>query len=260
MNLTATNSNSESSTRVPPVPWGWGDMLVAIVLAALSLLALNLIGLAASVLLGIPLRENSQVLTVFLVIQDLVIVATAWLFTVVRYRVGWDRLGLRAYLVPLGCSLSLGLLLLSYVIRFVYGLIALALGMRIQQQEVLSRLDMQGLGFLLTLVAAAVVAPVAEEIFFRGFLYSGLRGRIGVIGAMLASTMFFTALHLSVELFIPIFVLGLFLALLYESTGSLYPGIFLHAANNALSLILLFILQSSGFLPDSLASILFLFH
>ncbi|MBI4786208.1 MAG: CPBP family intramembrane metalloprotease [Chloroflexi bacterium] len=261
MNQTETKlSNAENSTRVPVVPWGWRDMIAAIVVAAAILLALNLVVFAASLALGLPLRENSGVLTLFLVIQDLVVVGVAWWFGPVRYRVGGQVLGLRAYFMPLGCSLSLALLLLSYVIRFLYSLIAIALGLRIEQQQILTRLDLHGVGFLLTLVAAAIVAPIAEEIFFRGFLYAGLRGRIGVAGAMLASTALFTALHMSVELFIPIFVLGLFLAVLYEATGSLYPSMLLHAANNALSLILFFILQSSELLPNLSANILNLFH
>jgi uncharacterized protein len=56
---------------------------------------------------------------------------------------------------------------------------------------------------------------------------------------MIISTLFFTALHFTLDQFIPIFILGVFLAWLYEYTGSLYPGIFLHIANNAISLIIL---------------------
>ena len=99
---------------------------------------------------------------------------------------------------------------------------------------------------MLTLIAVAVLAPIAEEIFFRGFLYGGLRRRMGALGAMLTSTLLFTALHFSLDAFIPIFVLGLFLAWLYERTGSLYPGMLLHAANNGLALVLLAILQMAG--------------
>jgi membrane protease YdiL (CAAX protease family) len=230
-------------------------MVVAVVLAAAGILVLNLVLFGVGAYFQVPLRGNRDLLAVFLVAQDLIVVTTAWLFSIVRYHVSWDRLGLRPYPAAAGCALSVGLLLASYVVRIVYGLVAVALGMRLQQQEVLTRLDTQGIGFLLTLFVGAVIAPVAEEIFFRGFLYGGLRRRIGILGAMLVSSVFFTALHLSLELFVPIFVLGLFLAWLYEYTGSLYPGILLHASNNAISLILFFLLQSSGLLPASLEGI-----
>lgn len=239
----------QPSGRIPPVPWGIRDIVFAILLAALGVLLLNVLVAFSSVALHLPLQTNGTALAVFLAVQDLIVVATAWLFSVVRYRVGWDRLGLRPFAVAFGCSMSFALLMGSYVVRVFYALVASAFGMQPTPQEVLTRLDTRGAGFILTLFVAAVVAPIAEEIFFRGFLYGGLRGRIGVVGAMLVSTVFFTALHLSLELFIPIFVLGLFLAWLYEYTGSLYPGMMLHAANNAFSLILYFILQSYGFVP-----------
>ncbi len=225
-------------------------MLAGIIIAALGILALNLLLFGAGILLHVSITENRDVLVVFLMVQDGIVVATAWLFTLAQFHIGWERLGLRSFSVPVGCGLSAGLLVVSYVVRLVYGLIAYALGFHIQQQDVLTRLDTHGLGFVLTLFAAAAVAPISEEIFFRGFLYGGLRGRIGVLGAMVVSTLFFTGLHLSAELFIPIFVLGLSLAWLYEYTGSLYPGIILHAVNNALSLLLYFLLQSLGQLPS----------
>jgi membrane protease YdiL (CAAX protease family) len=251
MKLTESNALvTQPSGRIFPVPWDLRDLLIAIIVAAVGILALNAFVLGADLALHGALRENRGALAIFLAAQDGIVVSTAWLFSAVRYRVGWNRLGLCKFSMPLGCALSAGLLIASYVVRLFYGLAAYALGFHLSQQEVLMRLETQGIGFLLTLFVAAVVAPMAEEIFFRGFLYGGLRGRIGIRRAMIVSALFFTALHLSLELFLPIFVLGLFLAWLYEQTGSLYPGILLHAANNALSLLLLFLLQAAGFTPS----------
>lgn len=230
-------------------PWSIRDVVFAVILAAVSIVILNLVLLGTSSVLHISLKDNRDLILVLLVVQDLIIVIAAWLFSVVRYHVSWDRLGLRGQVISGGCALSVLLLIASYVIRFVYAAILMLLGIQAQPQQILTYLDTRGAGFVLTFIAAAVVAPIAEEIFFRGFMYGGLRGRIGVIGAMIVSTLFFTVLHLSVDLFVPIFVLGLFLAWLYEYTGSLYPGIFLHAANNALSLLALLALQMAGQLP-----------
>jgi membrane protease YdiL (CAAX protease family) len=76
-----------------------------------------------------------------------------------------------------------------------------------------------------------------------------MRGRIGMGGALVGSALFFTALHFTLDQFIPIFILGLFLAWLYEKTGSLYPGICLHIANNALALVALMIIRATGLVP-----------
>ncbi len=223
-------------------------MIGAIVTAAIGILMVDVAVGGASRILHIPLRDNGMLLAFLLVLQDLIVVSTAWIFGLGKYHLMWDRFGFRSFRAATGCTMSVALLMGSYVVRALYGLIAFAFGYRITEQAVLTQLDLRGIGFLTSFVAVAVVAPIAEETFFRGFLYGGLRKRIGIVGAMLVSTAFFTALHLSLELFVPIFVLGLFLAWLYEYTGSLYPGIMLHAANNAISLLLLLLVQQSGLL------------
>jgi uncharacterized protein len=232
-----------------PAPWGWRDLVLGIAAAGAGILALNLLLFAVGAASGAAPVKNGIVLTIFVALQDSIIVGAAALLSIVRYHVGWDRLGLRAFNVPVGCGLSIALLLVSYAVRICYGLVAAGFGYRPALQDVLSRLDTQGIGFILTLIATAVIAPVAEETFFRGFVYGGLRGRIGSLGAMLVSTLFFTALHFTLDQFIPIFALGLALAWMYERTGSLYPGMLLHSSNNAISLILLAIVRAMGVLP-----------
>lgn len=86
-------------------------------------------------------------------------------------------------------------------------------------------------------VIIVVVAPLFEEIFFRGFLYRILRGRLGLWPALVIGGSLFGAVHLAsggplaVALIAP---LGFLLCLIYERSGSLYPCIALHALNNGL--------------------------
>jgi hypothetical protein len=88
-----------------------------------------------------------------------------------------------------------------------------------------------------TCVIIIVVAPLMEEIFFRGFLYRILRGRLGLWPALVIDGALFGAVHVSsggplaVALIAP---LGFLLCLVYERSGSLYPCIALHALNNAI--------------------------
>lgn len=101
------------------------------------------------------------------------------------------------------------------------------------------------------LVAAAafvcVIAPIAEEFFFRGFLFGALRRcRILVAGhdigtwlAALVTGILFGLAHLgsaSLEYLIPLGFLGFVLCIVRWRTGSLYPCMALHSANNALAL------------------------
>lgn len=88
-------------------------------------------------------------------------------------------------------------------------------------------------------VLVIVIAPVAEELFFRGFLYGSMRGRLGAPGAAVASSAIFGLVHFTsaqtLSLLPLLAILGLLFCLLYERTGSLYPGIALHALNNSVA-------------------------
>ncbi len=234
------------SAHFSSIPWKPRDVVFAILVAAGGILALNAIAVVLNVATQGALRNNSAILAIFLIPQTAIMLGAVWLFSVSRYHVGWDRLGLRRFPAAMGCALSVALLLASYFLRAAYIVIASALGIHIGIQQILTRLDITGPGFILTFIVGAVLAPIAEEIFFRGFVYAGLRALLGVAAAVLVTSIFFTLLHLSLELFIPILALGIFLTLLYEITGSLLPGIFLHIANNAVALVAYAAVKSLG--------------
>jgi uncharacterized protein len=83
-----------------------------------------------------------------------------------------------------------------------------------------------------------LIAPLAEEMFFRGLLFPMLRARIGVAWGVVLTGALFSLVHAvgsPAEALIVLFVLGAGLCLLYLRTGSLLPCIGLHALNNAIS-------------------------
>ncbi|MGD2072580.1 MAG: type II CAAX endopeptidase family protein [Candidatus Thorarchaeota archaeon] len=90
---------------------------------------------------------------------------------------------------------------------------------------------------LLMGINTGVVGPIGEEVFFRGFVYTGLRRKFGVRGGIFWSSLFFGLTH-GIPWQIPYaFVAGIILAYVYEKTGSLYSPIILHVVNNSLSVI-----------------------
>ena len=91
------------------------------------------------------------------------------------------------------------------------------------------------IGVVVAAVAFVVVAPVAEELFFRGLLFAALRGRLGPHWTPAVTGVIFGALHGEPRAFISLALLGIVLGVLYERTGSVVPGILLHAANNGLA-------------------------
>jgi hypothetical protein len=85
----------------------------------------------------------------------------------------------------------------------------------------------------------ALAAPVAEEMFFRGFLFGALWRWRGWIPAAIVSGVIFGLVHAGgtpVVFLVPLAVLGFLLCWLYKHTGSLLPGMGLHAFNNSLAL------------------------
>ncbi|MBA2123958.1 hypothetical protein B9J78_03350 [bacterium Unc6] len=85
-------------------------------------------------------------------------------------------------------------------------------------------------------IIAGIIAPVSEELFFRGFLYPALKVRNGKVLGILLSACFFSILHLNISSILPIFVLGILFAWLYENTGSIFPSIFAHSLHNTVTL------------------------
>jgi len=84
-----------------------------------------------------------------------------------------------------------------------------------------------------------VAAPISEETCFRGMLFGGLRTRLPRLGAALLSGLIFGGLHATtgVSAVPPLIFFGFVLALLYERTGSIVPGIILHMLNNSVALL-----------------------
>jgi uncharacterized protein len=87
------------------------------------------------------------------------------------------------------------------------------------------------------------VAPISEEIFFRGFMFKGLRRGTPFAAAALISAAIWGVFHYtgadSWGVVLQLAVFGVALAWLYERTGSLWPPIAVHALNNALAFAIL---------------------
>jgi hypothetical protein len=99
-------------------------------------------------------------------------------------------------------------------------------------------LEKAGPGWTAAAVFSAVVlAPLAEELFFRGLLQSLLRRRFGPWPAVLTTAAVFAAVHYSTPQAVPaLAALGIVLGYNYERTGRLFAPILLHAIFNALNI------------------------
>jgi membrane protease YdiL (CAAX protease family) len=120
------------------------------------------------------------------------------------------------------------------------GIWAAALGIQ-ENDDLPQELGADDSSTALFFVAAlvCVAAPIAEELFFRGFCFTALRRWIGVAGGAIATGVIFGAIHAGSAdpvFLVPLGVFGMLLCLLYYRTGSLLPCMVLHALNNSLAL------------------------
>jgi membrane protease YdiL (CAAX protease family) len=95
----------------------------------------------------------------------------------------------------------------------------------------------------LVIFMGVVFAPVAEELLFRVFLYGALRKQYGPRPAMMGSAFIFSVVHFNNFALLPIFILGLILAYIYEKRQSILAPVALHMAHNSLQFLVFFVFR-----------------
>lgn len=97
----------------------------------------------------------------------------------------------------------------------------------------LDQIGINPLNFSLLILAFVVIAPITEEIIFRGLIFGFIKDKFGLIAALLISSAIFGLLHPGHHL--STFVMGVAFALLYDRTKSIAVPIVLHMVWNALA-------------------------
>lgn len=102
----------------------------------------------------------------------------------------------------------------------------------------------------LLIVFAVVLAPVAEELIFRGCIYRFFKTQTTRLPAQVISAALFSLMHANLFSFVPLLVVGIFLARVYERSGNLLVPIWFHAFFNSFSLLMLYLTSLSEFVPQ----------
>ncbi len=108
-------------------------------------------------------------------------------------------------------------------------------GIDLESNLGMSTLPLFSLEWFALAFSAVVIAPVWEELLMRGIIYPYLRRDFGIKLAVVVSSLVFGLLHGFGFVIIPTFIAGIFLAALYERTGSLAPCIIAHAVFNLIA-------------------------
>ena len=106
-----------------------------------------------------------------------------------------------------------------------------------EQQQIISEFPRSEMGVGLFVLVAVVMAPLFEEIVFRGFLFRGFANSWGWVWGALASSAVFGLAHLQLDVFLPLAALGFALAWAYRQTGSLWTCITMHGLFNLIAVV-----------------------
>jgi membrane protease YdiL (CAAX protease family) len=218
-------------------------LLVATVVA-------NMISLPALLRLGRPLAAGESGsgpvlgplgLSFLILASEAPIIGVVWVRLIRPRLLRWHDLGFRSR--PLGEHLARGVVggAALFLTAAAVGLVLTRIGVRQNQYERFSGIQGTPVGlFLLAVLAGCVIAPLAEELFFRGYIFQTFSARYGRVWAYLFSAGLFAVVHANAAAAAPIFVLGLMLAYIVQSSGSILPGVIAHGLNNAIAFALLY--------------------
>ena len=214
------------------VPWTVGDATRAIMLVVgASVLAV----LVATPLLSVFDGSDGVERFLFAAVLEGLLLLAVWQFGLRRY--GWSLgdLGLKATLNK-GAPLALLVFMASLAFSAAYLIAVSLLGLEgltppSLPDHLMDTYPQRLIGFFLLVV----LAPIAEEVFFRGFLLPVFVDRWGVARGMAFVSLLFGISHVYPGVIVQAFVSGMLLAWLYRRTGSLWNCCLAHGAQNALA-------------------------
>jgi membrane protease YdiL (CAAX protease family) len=221
-----------------PAWTGFVALVAALVLANLGALIVDIPAVVAGVKVGSSPMPHGLVLADTFV-QDVMFVVTVVLFAGLGGRAvrSW-RFGLR----PTPARRAAGLVVLTILAFLFFSLVWEVALNESTKEKLLEQLGANETVLLLVLSAllTTVIAPICEEMLFRGYIFGALSKWRGWLPGAAITGILFGAVHVGsapvVDL-VPLAGLGFFLCVLYRRTGSLYPCIATHSLNNSLAFV-----------------------
>ena len=188
-----------------------------------------------------PLSLPPAILFVAIASLQIFLVAIVHVRIIVPGVMTWTDIGLVGRDFFRNLSIGLGAWILMLIASFALSAALREIGIEQDQAELFSAVKDAPLSqFLLVLLAGAILAPIGEEIFFRGFLFTSLLKERGPVVAYAASSLLFAVVHLNLPALLPILVLGVGLAIARHVSRGLLAPIVAHSLNNMFALSFLY--------------------
>jgi membrane protease YdiL (CAAX protease family)/uncharacterized RDD family membrane protein YckC len=238
---TPAETQQPDATPRPRSAWTWTDVLPILILFAPAALLGELLVVVTLRATGIGHGQHAAVSLALEVAAYAANLGIVWLFLGVRRHVHLGDIGLR-YVPWRWLAAVLPALAITFVVEGILAEISEALFPPTPATQCQDIQAAYGSALPLALLGVAVVAPFVEEIVFRGVVFGWLRGRLPLSAAVLISAAIFSAAHLGYlqwSLLLPIFGIGCVLAIIYQYSRSLWPGVAIHSAINTVATLVL---------------------
>ena len=240
--------NSPTIPRVTAKPWGIPAILAGLALPLVLWGASLAISIADDTNMDLSNNEVITSLILTILILDGIFLAVPVMFSLRRYRLGWEGLGFRGFdsskfrMAVVAAAGAWGAVIVYILV------LTLVFGEGAAPEQDVEELFTSKAVLPFVGVAVVLAAPLAEEVFFRGFVFAGLIRLLGAGGAIVASGLLFAMFHVtgpdSAGLIIPFTPIGMLFAWLYYKTGTIWTSIAAHLVFNLVSFILLALVAS----------------
>jgi hypothetical protein len=197
-----------------PIP-GWSLIVFGLALPAIGFVVVRLL----------PNREMLTVLGSFFVIGLLAVIAAVSPLG----KAAVPALGLRPVNWKYPVFGALGTLVLSVAVS--------QIGIEPQGMKQVIEVVREPHELILSLLLLSILAPIVEELVFRGLLYGWIAGRWGGTAALVVSSLAFAAAHWEPAHIVLVLPLGFLFGWLRRRTDSLLPSLFSHIVNNGFALL-----------------------
>ena len=219
-------------------PWSWKEMLLLLTLV-LVLIPFFIEFLLAQAFTDI-LQNDLYSGTLIGFIMSIIFTLGVFLIAIKPKNLKWKEVGFQCFSKSYWSSiigwiiiLIVGCILLAYIVDWLF-----EIGTNNSKTESLAT-RLSTINIIIAFISAAIVSPIYEEIFYRGFLYRFFRSKYGLLAGMVISAFIFMIVHIPTFNSLPYtFLSGLIFAWTYEKTQSIYPAMIIHGIFNGIAVIL----------------------
>ena len=225
-----------SKPSAPPVPWTTRQVLVSVVVIAVAFTIIigSILGLFTFIDLN-RWGEHVVLLGATLVLQGIMLLSV-WHFAIRPVGARWALLGFRR-VKPISTTL-IAIAGITVCQALVVGYVQVVNWLDIDflvPRDQFEDWPINLVSFAIIVFSAVVIAPLFEEIFFRGFMYQAFRKTMPLWPAVILTSLVFGIVHIDPAIIIPIALVGMILLGIYRWTGNLWSSIITHAGYNTIA-------------------------